>query len=312
MKLRKVPLLILLALVACTLGVIPGCLQNPFSPVPSPAPTSSDAASSESHRAQLPKSTPPKVGALPGGERNQASAQQSGKSNTLVAASGSSASGTPRTSDTKDASPNQSLPDQPQKLGQGERALQNSLNQLATGAFFHNVPHTMRSNRSEIIEAGITKNFTEQLRQELQGQGEVVVKQNVRYDPTGVTIQLKASPEEFYINQISGGKQVPIVDGKSEIWRWKVTPLRRGIHYLNLTSTVDIYVPQQERKYSKEVVIYKEPISVQVNVGYSIQLFVLNHGLQVVISAIAILFGLFSWWRGLYPRSRVKGLQHLQ
>ncbi|MBI4739862.1 hypothetical protein HY772_10120 [Candidatus Woesearchaeota archaeon] len=192
---------------------------------------------------------------------------------------------------------------------QKEQAIQQTLDHLSKGKFFHNVPAQMQVNRPILIEAGITKEVTAQLRQELQGQGGIVVREGVPYDPLGIDIRLSGDSADFKIQPIQQGKRAPIINDQPVIWSWQVTPLKRDIHYLTLIATVQVNVPELERSYSREYVVHPEPVMVKGRLDYSLQQFFINHWQSLITGTLLVGVGLFAWSIALGPRRHTADIQ---
>jgi hypothetical protein len=188
-------------------------------------------------------------------------------------------------------------------LEQKAQMIQESLDLLATGTFFHNFPPKLRANVPQVIEAGMTEQVTEELRQRLQGQGNIITRDKVPYDPLGINILLKAD-ENFVVEDLITGQRPPIVNGTATIWRWKITPKKRGLHYVTLTALVRLNVPQLDRSYDKELVLYKEPVDVQVNPVYSLLMLLIHHGLTAFFLSLCTLFGIFAWYKALWVHKK--------
>lgn len=282
MKTRKPPFMLILFLFAILTLAVPGCITNgsqstaeepsvvpPVAPAPAPGSTQPGVASQTPSISSF-NASPPHVGDL--------SRASSGQIN----------------------SPEESglIPEQKIQL------IQRALESLQQGTFFHNIPSQMHVGQPIVIEAGVTEAVTEQLLRELQGQGTVKTRDGIRYDPVGIDIKLSADESDFNIRPIVVGKRSPIVDGKSEIWRWQVTPLKRDSHYITLIATVNLQVPELGQDYKREYVIYSESVVVQGRLGYSLQQLIVKHWQSLLVGALASSFGVFAWFLALKPKSR--------
>lgn len=311
MQLRQAKRLILLSLAAVVLVVLPAYFQNQrTSERASDSYIGSKDVSKKTEASELgsPSVSPPapKPNNPAESRASAASADSSHKtksSNEGITAAVPSKETVPK-QDFRSQAPPAALP--------SEESIQQQMERLAKALFFHNIPSQMRAGNSYTIEAGVAEKFTEELRQQLQGQGAITLRENVRYDPQGIDIQLKVNPNDFRVKELAVGKRPPIVNGKSNVWKWEVTPLRQGKRNLTLISVVDINAPDLGRSYVTEFTLHKEMVDVQVNPGYSIQQFAVKNWLSVLISVLAVLVGGFAWWKALQLRRGKDEVQYPQ
>ena len=162
----------------------------------------------------------------------------------------------------------------------------------------------MKVNKTITIESGVIRETTNKIFKNLQEQGGVLVKENVRYDPLGIEIQLISDEEEFAVQEVSVGQRPPIINNEPVIWKWKVKPRKRGDYYLTLIAIVDLQVPELERNYVKEVVVDRTSVNIQGNLGYSTQQFFAKHWRKMLIVSISFFFGFFLWRMALRSRGK--------
>jgi len=264
---------ILSLLVALTLMLLPGCLNNLDSLF-----SQKNKLNLSSQQAKIDPVSP-----APAGQPTSPARKQEGTP--LVPG--------------KSHTPRQSIASTPE---QQEQVIQQSLDRLSKGIFFHNVPSKMQVNRPVLVEAGIVKEMTAQTRKELRGQGDIRLREGVPYDPLGIDIELSADSNSFKVEQIIGHKGIPIVDSKPAIWSWQVTPQESGTHNLMIIATVHLHVPELERDYTRDYIVSRDPIAVQSDIGYSLQKLIVNYWQNIMLGTLAILLGLFPWRMVIRPR----------
>lgn len=319
MRWRRRQLLVLLFSVALCLVNLPGCETAPSTSLRTQAPGTGGSvgtAPPESRPMSVPAPGAPPAPAAKGNRAEKVKTPTHEESGAVDATAGSGAKplaarnqfvhpkGTPaRTADV--AAEPLKLPDQDNSLSQAAKAeaLNEALDRLAKGLFFHTIPSTLTAGSLVTIKAGVTQKLTEALKKELQGL--VTQLPDVHYDPKGIDIQLKADSADFLVKPLLVGVHPPLVNGKPTVWQWEVTPLRQGKRYLNLTSTVKLTVPTLQKPYSHEVAIAKDPVTVKANWLYSVQQFTIRYGLPVVLVLLSLavsVFGLVSLGKTLRTR----------
>lgn len=138
-------------------------------------------------------------------------------------------------------SPSPSLP-LPEKVVSAERSIADALARLPNGEVYHNVPEEMQVGVSETIEAGIASKVTGQIKKRLQGRGDIDIEPGVRFDPSGMKMDLVTRPDEFEVFEVKGGEQfvTASIPGK---WIWRVKPLKAGDNLIAIKATVKLKVP---------------------------------------------------------------------
>ncbi len=105
--------------------------------------------------------------------------------------------------------------------------------EVKTGFLAYNPPVNMRVQQSELIEARISKQITGELLGKFEGRGEV------RHESTPIAsamcLSLYGDRGAFDIERESDDVQFLAVSDRDYVeWRWRVLPLKRGIHKLRL------------------------------------------------------------------------------
>lgn len=182
------------------------------------------------------------------------------------------------------------------------QAIEQMLDSLPKGTFFHNVPSEMYAGQPILIEAGIAENITDQL--EIQGQDRIKFRNGIRYNPLGTELRLSADSSDFSVFLIE--KRIPLAS-KFNIWKWQVTPLKRDSHYITLIVTVRLQVSELEQDYKQDYVVYNEPIIVKGSLSYSLQQLVVKHWQRLCMGTLAFTLGIFTWFLALKPSKNPAG-----
>ncbi|WP_416667973.1 hypothetical protein [Egbenema bharatensis] len=170
------------------------------------------------------------------------------------------------------------------------------LERLPLGEVYHNIPQEMQVGKAEIIEAGVAPEITEKIRQEAQGQGEITTFSGVRFNPSGVNMELVASPDVFDVLEVRGGEQFVTSELPGK-WIWQVRPLKPGEHLIVVKAKLDLNVPELGVTRPVEVEVFRDARNVKANWGYSLRGFLTANwkellGLTVGSGSVA---GLVGW-----------------
>jgi hypothetical protein len=128
------------------------------------------------------------------------------------------------------------------------------------GKLIENMPKQMRVDETELIEARITRNLSDEIYKNLQGQG-----RPTPHDlpiTADMKVEMIADPSEFDIRPMSSSIQS--VAGSYAEWRWDVTPISSGIHKLTIRATLT----KNQGQTFKDLGFYDYPVEVTVNPMY--------------------------------------------
>ena len=152
----------------------------------------------------------------------------------------------------------------------------------------------MQANKSAIIQAGIT---LDKIPSELSAIGNVEIRNNVSYDPLGIEIKLNVDEETFKVREISVGEK-PIVSVSPELWMWEITPLKAGNHQMVILAVIKLKVPEIDKEYRRDIIVFSEEREVKVNYTYSLAKFTENNWKQVsgLIFGSGSLAWFLKWW----------------
>lgn len=173
-------------------------------------------------------------------------------------------------------------------LRQQQREIDNAIDKLLVGQAFHNVPNEMKVGATYKIEAGIAAQqiSKNQILKLLQGEGKPQIVPNVRYDPTGIKMDLLVNYDQFKVYPFSNGEQ--LVSSKEPAkWIWEVTPLSSGKHHLTLVASVNLEIPETHKSVTHKFIVLEENIPVQINFQYSLLHFITSNWKEV----ISLIFG---------------------
>lgn len=177
-----------------------------------------------------------------------------------------------------------------------EAVINAALEKLPVGQVYHNVPDEMKVGVEETIEAGIAPQITQQIKDEIQGRGQVNIKSGVLFDPMGVTMKLIVNPQEFKVFEQKGGEQFVTsqLPGK---WTWQVTPIEPGKHRITILATVNLILPNSKTR-TIETVVFQDQREVKVNWGYTISEFIMTNWKELIplIVGSGSLSGLIGWY----------------
>lgn len=177
-----------------------------------------------------------------------------------------------------------------------EAVINTALEKLPVGQVYHNVPDEMKVGVEETIEAGVAPQITQEIKDEIQGRGQVNIKSGVLFDPMGVTMKLIVNPQEFKVFEQKGGEQFVTsqLPGK---WTWQVTPIEPGKHRVTILAMVNLSLPNSKTR-TIETVVFQDQREVKVNWGYTISEFIMTNWKELIplIVGSGSLSGLIGWY----------------
>ena len=144
----------------------------------------------------------------------------------------------------------------PLTLKEIEQAHQEYIDKLTQGEFFSNVPDEMEVGQEVIIEAGLAERDAAQVAEKLGVEGNVQIRQDVRYDPLRTRLELILDKDAFKVTNISTGAK-PVLSGSESLWRWKIKPLKEGEYTVIIQAVVTISSNGLE-PYSKDFLTFEE------------------------------------------------------
>lgn len=201
-------------------------------------------------------------------------------------------------------------PPLPKKVVSAEKSIADALAQLPNGEVYHNVPEKMQVGVSETIEAGIASKVTEEIKKRLQGRGDIDIESGVRFDPSGMEMELVARPDEFEVFKVKGGEQFVTASIPSK-WIWRVKPLKAGDNLIAIKATVKLRVPALNIIRPVEVEVFSATRKVEVNLAYSINQFVVTNWKEVLglVVGSGSLASLVTWWIGKKDKKKAESVE---
>ena len=224
----------------------------------------------------------------------------------LVAGCGSPMSAPPPSASPQSYPP-QSYPPQPyppqtlpvSSLRQQQLNIDKAIDKLLVGKAFHNVPNEMKVGTSYEIQAGIAAQQISKndILKQLQGEGNLRIIPNIRYDPTGVKMNLLVEPDEFKVQSFSSEEQL-ISSREPAKWTWEIIPLSSGKHHLILAAYVNLEIPEKHKSVSHKFTVFEKDIPVQINFQYSLAHFLTSNWKEVIslILGSGSLAGAVGWF----------------
>ncbi|HBK97397.1 MAG TPA: hypothetical protein DD001_08675 [Microcoleaceae bacterium UBA10368] len=177
-----------------------------------------------------------------------------------------------------------------------EAVINTALEKLPVGQVYHNVPNEMKVGVEEMIEAGIAPQITQEIKNEIQGRGQVNIKSGVRFDPMGMNMDLIVNPQKFKVFKQEVGEQLVTskLPGK---WVWQVTPIEPGNHQMTILATLNLNLPGSKTRTIKTIV-FQDQREVKVNWGYTISGFIMINWKELIplIVGSGSLSGLIGWY----------------
>ncbi len=147
-----------------------------------------------------------------------------------------------------------------------------------------------------MIEAGIAPQITQEIKNEIQGRGQVNIKSGVRFDPMGMNMDLIVNPQKFKVFKQEVGEQLVTskLPGK---WVWQVTPIEPGNHQMTILATLNLNLPGSKTRTIKTIV-FQDQREVKVNWGYTISGFIMINWKELIplIVGSGSLSGLIGWY----------------
>jgi hypothetical protein len=143
---------------------------------------------------------------------------------------------------------------------------------LPPGWIVYTVPNETRVGESELIEARITRNITEEMRKDLHGRGSPVLDSIVKIG-TRMRPELRAINDSFQIKpqfpEVTADR--PIIGSFIE-WDWDIIPLIEGDQKLKLDVYAVVEIPPY-KPYYVPYPVFEKTIVVKVNPFYTIKSF---------------------------------------
>jgi hypothetical protein len=168
---------------------------------------------------------------------------------------------------------------------------------LDKGQVYHNVPQEMQVGVAETIEAGISPQITERIKEEIQGKGNIEVESGIRFDPSGMEMKVVVQPDEFEVFEVKGGEQF-VTGSNPGKWIWQVTPLKAGDNLIVVKAVVKLNVPELKITRPVEVEVFRATRRVEVNPVYSVRQFVESNWKEVLglVIGSGSLASFITWW----------------
>ena len=180
-----------------------------------------------------------------------------------------------------------------------EAVINEPLDKLPVGQAYHNVPDEMKVGVEETIEAGIAPQITQEIKNEIQGRGQVKIKSGVRFDPMGVTMDLIVKPQEFQKFKVfpQKGDEQFVTSELPGKWVWQVTPIEPGNHPIMIVATVNLSPPGSKTR-PIHTIVFQDQREVKVNWPYTISGFIMNNWKELIplILGPGPLGGLIGWY----------------
>jgi hypothetical protein len=177
-----------------------------------------------------------------------------------------------------------------------EAVINTALEKLPVGQVYHNIPDEMKVGVEETIESGIAPEITQEIKDEIQGRGQVNIKSGFRFDPMGMTMKLIVNPQEFKVFEQKGGEQL-VTSKLPGNWVWQVTPIEPGNHQITIVATLSLNLPGPKTR-TIETIVFQDQREVKVNWGYTISGFIMTNWKDLIplILAPGVLSGLIGWF----------------
>lgn len=178
-------------------------------------------------------------------------------------------------------------------------ALNQALESLSEGDFFHTIPAEMEVNKPVIIEAGIAAQEINEVIERHNVTADLETQPGILYDPLGTEIELIAPDDAFTEEIISAGRKT-IFEGDEPIWSWRVIPTKAGSHLIILKVRVELRSPATGKVYNKEFITFRQHRQVNVNYAYSMQSFFANNWEEILTRVIGsgTICGAVGWLAG--------------